>query len=213
MKNISLISLLILTLTNLFSNAKVAIAQSSKYAIADPTELNINITVPVQSVTKTSVEGKIITVPVETEAKPEFSGYLGLDKNTPLISPKSTDLVVLATEIKIITASEELQQIVGKNLITKLGEGTSQQQLDRDVETLLNTGLFSDVKVITNANNQGIKITYKAQPIEIRRIEVTGNKVLSQTMIDDLFKSQIGAKISPELLNKSVEELQKWYVM
>ena len=204
MKNISLIGLLILILTNLVYETKIA--------KADPTEINTNITVPVQSVTKTSVEGKIITVPVETEVKPEFSGYLGLDKNTPLISPKSTDLVVLATEIKIITSSEELQQIVGKNLITKLGEGTSQQQLDRDVQTLLNTGLFADVKVITNANNQGIKITYKAQPIEVRRIEVTGNKVLSKTMIDNIFQSQIGAKISPELLNKTVEDLQKWYI-
>jgi outer membrane protein insertion porin family len=156
------------------------------------------------------IPADVINTNKQNPINSDFLGYIDTNNKSPLPS-SNNNLFVLASNIKIITASAELQQIIRQNIRTKLGQNTSKQQLQDDIQSILNTGLFANVRVMTAASNVGIDITYEAEPIEVEKIVIADSKILKDNIINDIFQSQIGAKISPNSLNQGLEKLQQWY--
>ncbi len=130
---------------------------------------------------------------------------------TPTASPSKNDLAVTAIDVQVTGASDELQQIALKTIRTRPGGSTSPSQLDNDVAALLNTGFFTDARVSTSQSQDGIKVVYQVQPVIVRSLQLSGNKVLTPDVANNIFKSQIGQPVSISSLRTGVEQLTKWY--
>ena len=131
---------------------------------------------------------------------------------TPSTKPNTqNDVQVKVTDVQIVGAADELQQFIKNTITTKIGDAPSKSQIDRDVAALLATGSFTDVRATTQTTPAGIKVVYQVQPIVVRSLQLSGAKVLTPAIANDIFKSQIGATINPALIRQSIEQLQQWY--
>ncbi len=130
---------------------------------------------------------------------------------TPAKANITNDLAVTATDVKVNGATAELQQLVLSTISTRAGSPTSQSQLDNDVATILNTGLFSEARVTTNATRDGLNVLFQIQPMIVREIQLSGNQVLTSAIASSYFKSQIGQPVSLTNLKDGVQKLSKWY--
>lgn len=127
-------------------------------------------------------------------------------------TPMTNDLVVTATDVRVVGGTEELQQIVLKSVRTRLGGSTSQSQLQNDVAEILNTGLFTDANVSTYSHADGWDVVYEVQPVVVRSLELSaGAQVLTPEIANEFFQSQFGKPISPTAFNQSIEQLSRWY--
>ncbi|MBW4611205.1 MAG: BamA/TamA family outer membrane protein [Hassallia sp. WJT32-NPBG1] len=136
---------------------------------------------------------------------------------TPPLSPSPTppvnekDLVVTATDVQVVGATPELQQIINSIIKTKIGGETSQNQIQKDVAAILDTGLFTDARVNTTINPGGLSVVYRVQPLIVRSLQLSGAKTLTYQVVLPLFQPQIGKAISPQALKQTVEQINKWY--
>ncbi|MBD2606024.1 BamA/TamA family outer membrane protein, partial [Scytonema hofmannii FACHB-248] len=137
--------------------------------------------------------------------------------STPPLPPSSTptpnekDLVVTATDVQVVGATPELQQIINSIIKTQTGGETSQSQIQQEVAAILDTGLFADARVNTTTNPGGLSVVYRVEPLIVRSLQLSGAKTLTYQVVLPLFQPQIGKAISPEALKKAVEQINKWY--
>ncbi|NEQ70470.1 MAG: BamA/TamA family outer membrane protein [Symploca sp. SIO2D2] len=121
------------------------------------------------------------------------------------------DFAVTATDVQIVGVSEELQQVIRKQISTYPGGSTSQSQLEKDVAAILNTGLFADARATPANNQQGWDVVYQVTPVVVKSVQLSGNQVLTPEIANDLFQSQLGNPISPTNLNQGAAQLNQWY--
>ncbi|MBZ8182485.1 BamA/TamA family outer membrane protein [Oscillatoria salina] len=147
------------------------------------------------------------TTPEFSQPKPKPSQGIGGE------APRSTidDLVVRATNIRVVGGSKELQEIVLKEIRTQIGDSTSQTQLESDVTAILKTGLFADARVSSNSNQNGWDIVFEVEPIVVRSLKLSNAKVLPQDVAESFFQSQLGKEVSPTTLDRGVKALTQWY--
>ncbi len=126
-------------------------------------------------------------------------------------STVSNDLAVTATDVRVTGVSEELQQLVLKTIRTRPGGSTSQSQLDSDVAAILNTGFFTDARVTHTSSSDGWNVAFQVQPVVVRSLQLSGNRVLTPEVANNIFKSQIGQPLSPTTLRQGVQQLSQWY--
>jgi outer membrane protein insertion porin family len=129
----------------------------------------------------------------------------------PVPPPDTSNLVVVATEVRVAGATEELQQIVQQVIKTRVGGETSQSQLQQDVNAILNTGLFTNVSVNTSSTSGGLSVVYQVQPVVVQSIQLEGARALTLDVALERFQPQFGSPISPTALRQSVQEVNKWY--
>ncbi|QMS89535.1 outer membrane protein assembly factor [Nostoc edaphicum CCNP1411] len=226
--------------TAIFTLATLAAANVTQQATAapaktvTPTEKAGNLVVPIIEDTPARVE--TIASP-ETIVAQQFSqnpvavktGAVVLnsakaDKGNssvtlPLISSPSTpktpttesNLVVTATDVQVVGANQELQDIIRKVIKTQAGGETSQSQLQKDVTAILDTGLFSNVSVNSFSTQAGLNVVYQVQPMIVRSLQLSGAKVLTYQVAQQQLQSQIGTTISPAGLQQAVAQINKWY--
>ncbi|WP_138497511.1 outer membrane protein assembly factor [Nostoc sp. PA-18-2419] len=129
----------------------------------------------------------------------------------PQAPATNNDLVVTATDVQIVGANQELQQIILKVIKTKVGGETSQSQLEKDVAAILDTGLFSNVSVNSQSTSAGLNVVYRVQPVIVRSLQLSGAKILTYQVAQQRLQSQIGTAISPAGLQQAVTQINKWY--
>ena len=137
-----------------------------------------------------------------TSTKATNSNAIAQSTRTPTRS--TNDLAVIAIDVQVVGATEELQQIVLNTVRTRSGGSTTQSQLQNDVAAILNTGLFTDARVSTTSNRDGLKVVYQVQPVVVRSLQLTGNEVLTPAVANNVFKSQLGQPISPTALRQGI---------
>lgn len=130
----------------------------------------------------------------------------------PIIAPlTSSDLAVTTLDVQIQGANPELQALILQSIQTRPGGATSQSQLQRDVTTILNTGLFTNATVLSFARQDGVDVLFTVEPIVVRSLQLTGARVLSTTTANEIFQAQLGQPISPDALRQGVERINQWY--
>jgi outer membrane protein insertion porin family len=162
-----------------------------------------NFVVPVEAAS--SALATTIAVP-ETEVAPEFSQAIPATQQIAI-----DDLVVRATSVRIVGASEELQEIARNTIGTKAGGETAQQQLQGDVATLLETGLFSRVRVNSSSNREGLDVVFEVEPVVLRSLQLDNAKVLTPEVANSFFADQWGKPVSPAAIKKGLEQVNRWY--
>ncbi|WP_375504175.1 BamA/TamA family outer membrane protein [uncultured Nostoc sp.] len=171
-----------------------------------PTTVNNNSTVVLKPVDKATLKQKdknnsSVTIPLISSASSSRP-------QTPAID---NYLVVTATDVQVVGANQELQQIIRKVIKTQAGGETSQSQLQKDVTAILDTGLFSNVSVNSFSTQAGLNVVYQVQPVIVRSLQLSGAKVLTYQVAQQQLQSQIGTTISPAGLQQAVVQINKWY--
>lgn len=121
------------------------------------------------------------------------------------------DLVVSATDVRIVGATPELEEFIKSVIKTQPGGETSSARLQQDVAAILNSGFFSSATVNSRSNEQGLSVVYQVKPIIVRSLQLSNAKALSYQVAQKYFQSQIGKPISPNGMKKAVEDINKWY--
>ncbi|MEA5550468.1 BamA/TamA family outer membrane protein [Anabaena cylindrica UHCC 0172] len=158
------------------------------------------------------------TAQVETVASPETT-YAIEFSSQPVVVPNNinnnlttdNNLVVTATNVQIIGANPELEQIIRKVIKTQIGGSTSQQQLQKDVTAILDTGLFASANVNSSSTSAGLNVVYQVKPVVVQALQLSGAKVLNYKVALESFQSQIGKDISPAKLQEIVQKINQWY--
>lgn len=137
--------------------------------------------------------------------------YQEYQKAVPTQSARSNDLVVIATDVQVVGASEELQQSVRKVIQTRVGGETSPNQLQRDVTAILDTSLFANARVNSRSTPTGLSVVYQVEPVVVRSLQLSGARALTLDVALERFKPQLGATINPFALNQGVQQINQWY--
>lgn len=216
----------------IFTLATLATSNVTQQAVAatnptTPVEKAGNLVVPLIESTPVKVEAVIAP---ETLVNQQFSSNpvvlaQAARSNSPVVLPPSAttppppksnvitgnDLVVPATDVQIVGANQELQQIIRQVIKTKTGGETSESQLRKDVAAILETGLFVSANVNSRTTATGLNVVYQVQPIVVRSLQLSGAKSLTYAVAQKELQSQIGNPIRPSILQKAVQQINKWY--
>jgi outer membrane protein insertion porin family len=123
---------------------------------------------------------------------------------------------VLVSEVRVAAPegdlSPELVNLIYSVIETRAGRTTTRTQLQQDINSIVATGFFADVDARPEDTNLGVRVTFLAQPNPVlTEVRVTGNQVLPQTVIDDIFADQKGNIISLLDFQEGILELNQWY--
>ncbi|MCL6749499.1 BamA/TamA family outer membrane protein, partial [Nostoc sp. CCCryo 231-06] len=189
------------------SPENIVTQQFSQNRAPVPTAVNNNSTVILKPVDKATLKQK---------DKNNSSVIIPLISSSASSSPPQTPatdnyLVVTATDVQVVGANQQLQQIIRKVIKTQAGGETSQSQLQKDVTAILDTGLFSNVSVNSFSTQAGLNVVYQVQPVIVRFLQLSGAKVLTYQVAQQQLQSQIGTTISPAGLQQAVAQINKWY--
>ncbi len=121
------------------------------------------------------------------------------------------DFVVIATDVQVVGVAPDLEQVVRNAIRTRPGGETSQTQLQEDVATLLQTGLFANARVGSRSNPGGLSVTYQVEPIVVRSLRLTGAQVLTPDIANTIFGDQLGATVRPAALDAAVAQINQFY--
>ncbi|HLP88211.1 MAG TPA: outer membrane protein assembly factor [Nostocaceae cyanobacterium] len=161
--------------------------------------------------------------PETTYTSVEFSAPITESKNQAITKENSgvrisaisantdNNLVVTASNVQIVGATPELEEIIRQVIKTQTGGETSQNQLQKDVAAILDTGLFSSVNVDSRSTNTGFDVVFSVKPVVVQAIELSEAKVLTYQVALEKFQGQLGKNISPAGLRQVVKDINQWY--
>jgi outer membrane protein insertion porin family len=186
-------------------------AQSTQTPTQSTSTNNVVVTTTSESTQAARTPVSSTNQPSGTSAQSTTANAIAQSSQTPAKSTITNDLALTAIDVQVTGATEELQQIVLKTIRTRPGGSTNQSQLDSDVAAILNTGLFTDARVSSSQNRDGLNVVFQVQPVVVRSLQLSGNQALTPAVANDFFKSQIGQPISLAALRQGVEQVSQWY--
>ena len=146
-----------------------------------------------------------------TTANSTTSSTVSQSTQTPSKSTTNNGLAVTATDVEVRGGTSELQQLVLNTIRTRPGASTNQSQLDSDVAAILNTGYFSNARASKTVTKDGWDVVFQVEPVVVRSLQLSGNRVLTADVANNIFKSQLGQPVSPSTLRQGLEQLSQWY--
>jgi outer membrane protein insertion porin family len=123
-----------------------------------------------------------------------------------------TEPRVLVAEVLVSGAEGDLQNVVYEAIRTQPGRTTTRSQLQEDINSIFATGFFSDVRAVPEDTPLGVRVTFEVSlnPV-LQQVQVEGNQVLPQTVVDEIFGEQYGSILNLRDFQFGVEELNQWY--
>ncbi len=108
--------------------------------------------------------------------------------------------------------SPDLVNLIYSVVDTRAGRTTTRTQLQEDINSIFATGFFADVDARPEDTDLGVRVTFLAQPNPVlTNVQVTGNEVLPQEVVDEIFADQKGQIINLLDFQDGILELNQWY--
>lgn len=108
--------------------------------------------------------------------------------------------------------SPDLVNLVYSVIETRAGRTTTRTQLQQDINSIFATGFFADVDARPEDTDLGVRVIFLAQPNPVLTdVRVTGNEVLPQTVVDEIFADQKGEIINLLDFQDGILDLNQWY--
>jgi outer membrane protein insertion porin family len=127
-------------------------------------------------------------------------------------SPTAEEARVLVAEVAVSGAEGELRDQVYQAISTRPGRTTTRSQLQADINAIFETGLFANVRAVPEDTALGVRVTFEVQPNPLlRQVQVQGNQVLPQSVIDTIFSEQYGEILNLNDFQRSIDLLNQWY--
>jgi outer membrane protein insertion porin family len=137
------------------------------------------------------------------------------------IESSETGRRVLVTEIEVQSTtgpiSEELKAKVLNAISSKVGQPTTSEQLQQDVNAIQALGAFQEVRTQPQQNAQGVKLTYLVTPfglvkqVVLKTLPEKSSSVLSQDDVDKIFGNVYGQNLNAAALQTDIKALNKFY--
>ncbi|MEM9007134.1 MAG: BamA/TamA family outer membrane protein [Cyanobacteria bacterium P01_F01_bin.86] len=146
----------------------------------------------------------------ETDEEGDQPGGLDVER-----APQETQ--VLVAEVAVTSPegqalSSELEDTVYDTIDTTPGETTTRSQLQRDINSIFATGFFANVRAVPSDTPLGVRVTFLVEPNPVlSRVEVEGDEVLPDEVVDDIFSPQYGEIINLLDFQDGIVELNEWY--
>jgi outer membrane protein insertion porin family len=131
---------------------------------------------------------------------------------TPTPAPTSEqEPRVLVAEV-VVTGAGDLENQVYQVIKTRPGRTTTRSLLQEDINAIFATGFFANVRAVPEDTPLGVRVTFVVQPNPVlRQVQIQGNQVLPQTIVDSIFSSQYGSIIDLNQFQKGIESVNQWY--
>lgn len=148
------------------------------------------------------------------------------EEEKPLIEASKIDPQNLApAESRIYDEGVTIKdiEILGNNLVrtntildklsTKKGAKFDRELIQKDLKTIYDMGYFTErIKAIPQSSSTGIKLQIQVEEnVPVTGFSISGNKVIKNSEINDILKSQAGLPQNIAELNKSVEKIEEMY--
>jgi|AGSF01.1.fsa_nt_gi Outer membrane protein/protective antigen OMA87 len=126
---------------------------------------------------------------------------------TPAAGPQ-----VLVAEVKVSGVTSDLESEIYRVISTQPGRTTNRTQLQQDINAIFATGFFRNVRAVPEDTPLGVRVTFivQANPV-LRGVQITGQQVLPQSVIDDSFREQYGKILNLRRFEEGVQKINKWY--
>ncbi|MGL5060136.1 MAG: BamA/TamA family outer membrane protein [Microcoleus sp.] len=119
---------------------------------------------------------------------------------------------VLVAEVTVSGVTGELENEVYRVIGTQPGRTTNRTQLQQDINAIFATGFFRNVRAVPEDTPLGVRVTFivQANPV-LQKVQVVGQQVLPQSIIDDSFRDQYGRILNLRRFEEGVQKINKWY--
>lgn len=119
---------------------------------------------------------------------------------------------VLVAEVTVSGVTGELENEIYRVIGTQPGRTTNRTQLQQDINAIFATGFFRNVRAVPEDTPLGVRVTFivQANPV-LRGVQITGQQVLPQSVIDDSFRDQYGKILNLRRFEEGVQKINKWY--
>lgn len=119
---------------------------------------------------------------------------------------------VLVAEVVVTGVTGDLESEVYRAIGTQPGRTTNRTQLQQDINAIFATGFFRNVRAVPEDTPLGVRVTFivQANPV-LQKVQVVGQQVLPQSVIDDSFRDQYGRILNLRRFEEGVQKINKWY--
>ena len=156
-------------------------------------------------------------IPAPPEVQPSDSAIPSFPAESS--SSSSKRVLVTAIDIKSTTGeiSPELKAQVLQVITSKVGQPTTSEQLQQDVNAIQALGAFQEVRTQPQQNAQGVKLTYLVTPfgnvskVVIKTLPEGTSSSLTQADIDKIFGNVYGKSLNAATLQEDIKALNKFY--
>lgn len=132
------------------------------------------------------------------------------DPAEPSFEP--SDPNVLVAEVLVVGADRELQDEVYRVIQTQPGQTTTRTQLQEDINAVLDTGWFANVRAIPEDTPLGVRVTFRVEPNPVLTgVRLEGAEVLPEGLVDEFFGEQYGQTLNLNRFQEGIEQLNAWY--
>lgn len=126
--------------------------------------------------------------------------------------PAAPEPEVLVSEVVVEGAEGDLAINAYEAISTRPGQTTTRSQIQSDINAVFGTGFFSNVRAEPTDTPLGVRVTFFVQPNPtLKTVQVTGNQVLTQEKVDEIFKPQYGRILNLRDLQAGVTRVNKYY--
>lgn len=152
-----------------------------------------------------------------TPSPPVAVPPVGQPPTLPAVAPPASgrsqvpEVALQVTDVQIVGVAPDTQTYGLEIIRTKPGGQSNSAQLQNDIAILQNSGFFSNVRVSTQTNAQGLSVTFFANPVTLQALQLSNAKGLTLSAANTIFKDQFGQPITPTGLNQSVQQINDWY--
>jgi outer membrane protein insertion porin family len=116
------------------------------------------------------------------------------------------------TAIEVEGLSRIEQEALIDLLSFEIGEVLDMNALRKGIRRAFKTGIFSDIQVLSESYNDGIRLKYKVKEIAVvNKIIIHGNSYLGKRDIKKIFLFREGDDLREELLGRAREKLLAYY--
>jgi outer membrane protein insertion porin family len=145
------------------------------------------------------------------------------DNTAPAPAPESSDTTkrVLVTGIDVQSTngalSPELRSQVLEAISSKVGQPTSTEQIQQDVDKIYALGVFKDVRTQPQNTAQGVKLTYLVttfavvKKVTLKTAPANVPSVLSQADVDEVFQGLYGQNLNLATLGQYTKKMEDKY--
>ncbi|HEY9737380.1 MAG TPA: BamA/TamA family outer membrane protein [Trichocoleus sp.] len=160
------------------------------------------------------------SAPADTGTPPGTAPGVEPAPGTPGAAPEGAaaeEPRVLVAEVEVAAPpgqelSEDLASIVYDAIDTSPGRTTTRTQLQQDINSVFATGFFSNVRAVPEDTPLGVRVTFLVQPNPVlQTVRVSGNTVLPQEVVDEIFEPQYGQIINLIEFQDGILALNEWY--
>ncbi|MEQ8381312.1 MAG: CHAT domain-containing protein [Coleofasciculus sp. A1-SPW-01] len=127
--------------------------------------------------------------------------------------PSESEPEVLIFEVIVSGVEGTLENEAYQAIIHTLpGRNTTRSKLREDVNAIFATGWFKSVDVAPEDTPLGVRVTFIVEPNPVlRMVQVQGNQVLPEQVIDNIFQQQYGTILNRVQLREGIQEISQWY--